>query len=322
MFAPKPIGTFAYLKAKCASCEAIGKCPFSAVMAWCALTGQRMIKELPKDIYGVLGYPVKHSLSPLMHNAAFAALKINAEYRLFEKSPEEIPGFLRSLARENIKGINVTVPHKERVIPFLWRVSDEAKLIGAVNTIQVTKNGLVGFNTDGLGFIRHLKEDLKFDPKNKSIALLGAGGASKAVSVYLAKEGARSIAVFDIDTEKLSSLVSHLKMNFSGVEVKSVSSVEGLDLKKASLLVNATPVGMKEIDPVLVGEQMIPAGILVYDLIYDPKETKLLKAAKSRGAAVSNGLGMLLYQGMASFELWTGKPAPQQVMLCALGNSA
>lgn len=281
-----------------------------------------MTKEPPRDIYGVLGYPVKHSLSPLMHNAAFAALKINAEYRLFEKSPEEIPGFFSSLARENIKGINVTVPHKEAVVSYCSRISDEARLIAAVNTIKVTEEGLVGFNTDGLGFIRHLKEDLKFDPRDKTVAILGAGGASKAVCVYLAKEGIRGISVFDINKEKLLTLTDNLKAAFKGVEVRAASSIKGLGLEKAELLVNATPLGMKETDPPVIDEQSIPAGMLVYDLIYNPKETKLLKAARARGALISNGLGMLLYQGMASFEIWTACPAPKDAMAHALGNLA
>jgi shikimate dehydrogenase len=281
-----------------------------------------MTDKLPGDVYGVLGYPVKHSLSPLMHNAAFSALKVNAQYRLFEKSPEEIPGFLLSLAAEHIKGINVTVPHKERVIPFLSRITDEAGLIGAVNTIKVTPGGLEGFNTDGIGFIRHLKEDLAFYPSGKRAVVLGAGGASKAVSVYLAKEGVCSITLFDIDKQKAGALTSHLKDNFSKVEVKNASSPEHLDLKNADLLVNATPIGMKESDPTVIGEQLIPGGILVYDLIYNPGETKLLKTARSAGAKVSNGLGMLLYQGMASFEIWTGLPAPKEVMRQALVNSA
>ncbi len=257
-----------------------------------------------------------------MHNAAFKALGIDAEYLKFEKSPEEIPGFLHSLSAEHIKGINVTVPHKERVIPHLASITDEARLIGAVNTIKVSRDGLVGFNTDGMGFIRHLKEDLKFDPSGKTAVILGAGGAAKAVSVYLAKEGAQKISLFDIDREKREALAGHLQKNFKRLEVESVSSAGSLDLADAGLLINATPIGMKVSDPPVIDERLLSGDLLVYDLIYNPKETRLLEAARKKGAAASNGLGMLLYQGMASFEIWTGKKAPREVMWKALVNSA
>jgi shikimate dehydrogenase len=277
-----------------------------------------MTKEPPIDIYGVLGYPVKHSLSPLMHNAAFKALRLNSEYRLFEKSPEEIPGFLHSLYDAGIKGLNVTVPHKEKVIAYLAHISDEARLIGAVNTIKVEKDKLSGFNTDGAGFIKHLASDLNFSPKGKNVSIIGAGGASRAISVYLAKEKAASILLFDLDQKKLLVLIEHLKANFKDLNINSVTSIEGLNIDKADLLINATPIGMKDDDPDLVSDKSLHKGLVVYDLIYNPAQTKLLKAASRKGAVFSNGLGMLLYQGMFSFEIWTGKQAPKEVMLKAL----
>ncbi|MFA5410403.1 MAG: shikimate dehydrogenase [Candidatus Omnitrophota bacterium] len=279
-----------------------------------------MDKNSQPKIYGVLGYPAKHSLSPLMHNAAFQALKINAEYRIFEKNPEELEGFLHSLFRENILGLNVTVPYKERIIPFLEKLSLEAELIGAVNTLRASANKLEGFNTDGEGFLKHLTVDLGFDPGGKTIALLGAGGAAKALSVYLSKTKPKSIAIYDLDKNRLAALIKHLKESFHKIEFKSAESIEGLNIGGSDLLVNATPVGMKESDPSPVDEKFIRAGLLVYDLIYNPKETKLLKAARDKGASVSNGLGMLLYQGVASFEIWTGKKAPVEIMRQALNK--
>jgi shikimate dehydrogenase len=268
--------------------------------------------------YGLIGYPVKHSLSPLMHNAAFASLNINAEYRLFEVKPQELEDFVNSLSQKNIFGLNVTIPHKETVIPFLDSVSEEAKLIGAVNTIKVSDNRLEGFNTDGEGFLKHLTADLGFDPQGKIICIIGAGGASRAVSVYLSQAKPRSISFYDIDRNKSSALAGHLKENFRNVEFKASDSIEGLNIKECSLLVNATPIGLKQSDPCIVEEKLLHKDILVYDLIYNPKETKLLKIAKSKGAKVSNGLGMLLYQGAIAFQIWTGKTAPIEIMRAAL----
>lgn len=272
---------------------------------------------LPK-IYGLMGYPVSHSLSPLMHNAAFSYLKINAQYKLFPLKEKEIGPFLKSVKRNNIFGLNVTVPYKEKVVPFLARISYEARLIGAVNTIKVSGTKLLGFNTDGEGFLKHLKEDLEFDPKDKNIIIIGAGGASRAISIYLSKANPKLISIYDIDKSKLSALVNHLKTNFKNINIKLANSIKELDIEGSDLLINATPVGMKETDPHLIDKKFIHRGMLVYDLIYEPKQTKLLKAAIQRGARISNGLGMLLYQGMIAFEIWTGKKAPKEVMQNAL----
>lgn len=275
-----------------------------------------MDKSAPQ-IYGILGYPAKHSLSPLMHNAAFRALKIHAEYRIFEKTSDELQNFLSSLSRQNICGLNITVPYKEKVIPFLAQVSSEVQLIGAVNTVKVSGNKLEGFNTDGQGFLRHLKE-LKFKAQGKNIAVLGSGGAAKAVCVYLAQENPKKISLYDIDKQKLSALVRQLKDNFAGTDFYAADTLEDLNTQGSSLLVNATPCGMKESDPLPLAKEFIHKNLFVYDLIYNPQETKLLKAAKESGARISNGLRMLLYQGMLSFEIWTGKPAPQEIMREAL----
>ncbi|MCX5702248.1 MAG: shikimate dehydrogenase [Candidatus Omnitrophica bacterium] len=265
-------------------------------------------------IYGVLGYPAKHSLSPVMHNAAFKALRINAEYKIFEIEPSELNIFLSSLAKNNIFGLNVTVPYKEKVMPSLDSISSEAELIGAVNTIKVSKSRLEGFNTDGSGFLKSLSEDLNFEPKGKNIAILGAGGAAKAVSVCLSKTKPKAIAIYDIDKPKLMALVSHLKKIFGDVNYAAVNSVAELDMPNLDLLINATPIGMKDSDPCLVNPDALHSKLLVYDLIYNPAETKLLALAKEVGAKVSNGLGMLLHQGALSFELWTDKKAPVKVM--------
>lgn len=272
-----------------------------------------MIVKGPR-IYGLIGYPVKHSLSPAMHNATFQALKIDAEYRLFELKEQELGGFLKSLSEKNIHGLNVTIPYKEKVIGFLDKISSEAKLIGAVNTIKVEDNKLLGFNTDGEGFLRHLTEDLKFDPYDKVIAIIGAGGASRAISVYLSKYKPYSITIYDLNKNKSLKLVNHLKKNFKKTIFNCIDTIEELNIASTHLLINATPIGMKETDPCLVDESFFHKGLLVYDLIYNPRETKLLKSAKKNGARVACGLGMLLYQGMLSFEIWAERKAPKLIM--------
>jgi shikimate dehydrogenase len=280
-----------------------------------------MDKESAAKIYGVLGYPVRHSFSPAMHNAAFKALNINAEYKLFEIKPQELVSFLGSLRDKNILGLNVTIPYKEKVISYLDNISENAKLIGAVNTIKVSDKGLEGFNTDGEGFLKHLTEDLGFNPKDKNIAIIGAGGAARAISVYLSKARARRLNIYDLDKAKLLVLLKSLRDNFKDLEIRQANSIAELDIKNCDLLINATPVGMKLADPCLVNATAIRQHLLVYDLIYNPKETKLFKLAKENGARTSNGLGMLLYQGMLSFEIWTGQKPLKEVMQKALDQA-
>jgi len=277
-----------------------------------------MEKASATKIYGVLGYPAKHSLSPLMHNAAFRALNINAEYKIFEIKPQDLEHFLNLVDKENIHGLNVTVPYKEKILEFVKFDSESFYLmqIKAVNTI-VKKDGIwKGFNTDIPGFERHLKE--QFDPFNKKVALLGAGGASRAVAYVLANSGAKEIAVFDIDQARTKNVIDMVKSLFADFHIYAADNIERLDLKNKDLLINAAPVGMKETDPCLVDAKDLHKEMFVYDLIYNPAETQLLAMAKKVGAKTSNGLGMLLYQGALSFEHFTGRTAPSEVMKKAL----
>jgi len=277
-----------------------------------------MAEKSNQKIYGVLGYPAKHSLSPAMHNAAFTSIGLKAEYRIFEKNPSQLENFLDSLNDSGISGLNVTVPYKEKVLSFLASVSPDARLIQAVNTIKVEGDSLSGFNTDGQGFMHHLSGELGFNPTGKKLAILGAGGASKAISLYLGKNNPSLIAIYDIDKDKARSLAAYLGKNFPSVSFKAAESIEDLGVGKCNLLVNATPAGLKQGDPCLVAESAINPGALVYDLIYNPAETELLCRAKRRGARISNGLGMLLWQGAYSFQIWTGLKAPVEVMRGAL----
>ena len=272
---------------------------------------------IPK-VYGIIGYPVKHSLSPAMHNAAFHQLHINAKYKLFERKPEELIHFLQSLTRENICGFNVTIPHKETMVGYMDKLTEEASLVGAVNTVKVDNQTLIGHNTDGLGFIKHLMDTHKTSIYAKIVSLLGAGGAARAVAQYLAAEGVGKIIVYDIKKEKSESLARKIMDNFESVEVEVSDSADALLLANPDLFINATHVGMNESDPLLINPGRLNHSTFVYDLIYSPEETKLLRAAKSKGCACANGLGMLLYQGVLSFEFWTGQKPPIEIMRKAL----
>jgi shikimate dehydrogenase len=273
-----------------------------------------------KKIYGLIGYPVKHSFSPAMHNAAFSHLKINAEYKLFELKPEELEDFLLSLDQRGISGLNVTIPYKEKVLGCLQWKSPEVRFTDAVNVIIVKENNyLEGWNTDGIGFQRHLTIDLKFDIAGKNVVIIGAGGAAKAVVYELAGKKAKSVTIYDVDKDKSFKLADKIAKGHPGCNAISVNSIESLDIKNADLLINATPIGMKENDPCLISPEAFNSRIFVYDLIYNPSETKLLKLAREKGAGTSNGLGMLLYQGARAFQLWTEvKVAPVEIMRKAL----
>ena len=277
-----------------------------------------MGKNSNPEIYGVLGYPVKHSFSPAMHNAAFSALKINAKYKSFEVKLDQLKDFFAKMAEKNIYGLNITIPYKEKILDFVSpdKGSDYLKELKAVNTVARQEGIWKGFNTDVAGFSQHLKEI--FAPSGKKVAILGAGGAARAVAYALAESAVSEIDIFDIDANKVKDLALVIKKLFLNFQINAVNNIAGLKIKDKDLLINATPVGLKESDFCLVNEEMLHKNLLVYDLIYNPPETKLLALARHIGARTANGLSMLLYQGMLSFKIWTGQDAPQEVMWKAL----
>ncbi len=260
--------------------------------------------------YGLIGYPLGHSLSPLMHNTAFRALDVDALYTLFPLKEEEIEPFLRDLKLENspIFGLNVTVPYKETVVPFLDSMSPYAQKVMAVNTIVIDEErNLIGHNTDGPGFLVHLTE-LKCSLQEKRVAILGAGGAARAIVSVLCLEerGPQSVRLYDVDRERAKFLVKDLGQRMDASRVEVADSIDDLNVEIADILINATPIGLKKDDPVLVSEELFHEGLFVYDLIYNPAETPLLKMAVLHGCQVSNGLGMLLHQGILAFQHWAG----------------
>jgi shikimate dehydrogenase len=264
-------------------------------------------------ITGLFGYPVEHTLSPAMHNAAFSALGLNYCYVPFLVHPDSLANAVQGVRAMNLAGVNVTVPHKENVIPFLDEVSEEASFIGAVNTIVHDKGRLTGYNTDGRGFMQSLAEK-GVSVEGKDVIVIGAGGASRAISYYLSKK-AKSLSLFDIDKQKAGRLVSDLKQIKDAVSVtEDLSRVDGFDI-----IVQATPLGMKDADPLPVDAEKLRKEQIVYDLIY--KKTRLLRKAEERGCVTLNGLGMLLWQGVFAFELWTGQKPDVEIMRSILINS-
>ncbi len=267
--------------------------------------------------YGLVGYPLGHSLSPVMHNTAFQALGVEAVYTLFPMKQEELASFFKELKDKDshIFGLNVTVPHKENVIPFLDGMDPFAAKVGAINTVVISsERRLVGFNTDGPGFLTHLTEE-GFNPKDKRVAILGAGGASRAlISVFcLLADKPGSIKVFDVDRERAQALVHDLSGRMDTSRVEIVKSIDDLNIELSDLLINATPIGMKPTDPCLVSEELLHPHLMVYDLVYNPAETKLLAMARAKGAKTVNGLKMLFYQGVLAFQHWAEISLPEKI---------
>ena len=269
-----------------------------------------MIYE-PPVIYGIIGNPVEHSLSPAMHNTAFRALNVNAVYKLFPLSDQqELKLFMEDLKEENnpIFGLNVTVPYKEDILPYLDSIDPLAEKIGAVNTIVIDHHRKIrGFNTDGPGFLSHLTE-LNFDPKGKRIALLGAGGTARAIIsvLCLLPKGPERISVYNRTRANADTLIEEIGKRINTGIVSAVESSEDLNIELADLLINTTNVGMKAADPLLIDPASLHKDMLVYDVIYDPAETKLLAQARLKEARSANGLGMLFYQGVLAFWHWAG----------------
>jgi len=274
--------------------------------------------------YGIIGNPVEQSLSPVMHNAAFKELGIDAVYKLFPLKEEELKPFFDDFKKENspIFGLNVTVPYKEAVIPYLDTLAPLAQRAMAVNTIVVGKDRkLTGYNTDAPGFLTHMAE-LKFDIVDKRVAILGAGGSTKALLTCLCMVSDRpeSIKVYNRTPEHLDQLLEDVGQRVDLSIVKPVQSVDDLNIELCDLLINTTSLGMKESDDCLVDEDDLNSNVFVYDLIYNPRETRLLKMAKAKGAKTANGLGMLYYQGILAFQHWANIQLNEEVKMIMLNS--
>jgi shikimate dehydrogenase len=270
----------------------------------------------------LLGLPVAHSRSPAMHMAAFRATGLNAAYLPWPVAPEALPAALRGLgSMQNLLGANVTVPHKEAAARLADRLTPEAQACGAVNTLRPTADGLLGDNTDGAGFLAALDEEFDLRADGRTVILLGAGGAARAVALALARAGARRLVLANRSPERAQALADRVMTVYPGCVV----AVERLapdwsphGLPEASLLVNTTSVGLHSGDPPLFDYARLTIDLAVLDLVYNPPDTRLLAAAREQGCRAANGLSMLLHQGAAAFERWTGRPAPLEAMRGAL----
>jgi len=265
-----------------------------------------MIIDQHTDLFGVVGNPIGHSLSPTMHNAAFSAMGVNAVYLAFET--EDTNGCLRGIRALGIKGMSVTIPLKSAVIPYLDEVDPLARKIGAVNTIVNDDGWLVGYNTDALGALKALEEKIYL--QERSCIIIGAGGAARAIGFMLREKGV-AISVANRSMERGKELASSLGCPF--VTLKEIECIQ------ADLLIQTTPVGMHpHSNRSAVPEQILEPGTVVMDIIYNPLETKLLKMAKARGCVTIDGLSMFIYQGAEQFKLWTGVTPPVSAMTRAV----
>lgn len=277
-------------------------------------------------VFGIFGHPVSHSFSPRMHNAAFNHLGLDCAYVPFDVEPSGLENSTRAIKSLSISGVNITIPHKQAIIPFLDEISPEAELTGAVNSVANVGGTLKGYNTDVGGFLRALREELGFEPQGTQIALIGAGGAARAVLTGLCMRGASKITIVNRTLGRAAGLAQEYSSNFGsiGFEVCALDDKGLLEetLSTTDLLVNATAGGMKG-----AGDLMLPLeslkeslnpGARVYDLVYNPTDTELVIKASAQGLRAVSGLGMLIYQGAESFLIWTGQPAPIEVMRKAL----
>jgi shikimate dehydrogenase len=278
---------------------------------------------------GLIGYPIKHSISPLFQQAALDYYELDIRYEAWETRPDRLEEIVNDIRRPQNIGANVTVPYKETVIPLLDEVDGLAGSIGAVNTIVKRDGRLKGFNTDAYGFMAVLDKERQFNPEGKRVSILGAGGAARAVCFTLLQRKVASLAItdgiFERATALADNLTNHVERASKGPRglVTDISAFQWGKLRSADtlsrcdLIVHCTTIGMK--DSPQEGQsplslEVIPDNVLVYDVVYNPWPTPLLSLAQEAGANILGGLAMLVYQGAASFELWTGREAPVDIM--------
>jgi shikimate dehydrogenase len=270
----------------------------------------------------LIGHPVAHSLSGAMQQAAFDQLGIDAVYELWDRAPASLAEAVTELRTEDFLGANVTIPHKERVVAQVDRMTDEAHATGAVNTITKEGKKLVGHNTDVAGFKIALDKLVGRQKMPRHAVVLGAGGGARAVVYSLIREGFQRVIVFNRHLHRGESLVKHFARSSSHMDLRAMPWHESIiesELSKTKILVNATSIGLLD-DVSPIPAEILPPDLLVLDMIY--KQTRLLRDAASAGCTTSDGGTMLLNQGAAAFALWTGQPAPLDVMQAALEDAA
>lgn len=273
----------------------------------------------------VLGKPVRHSISPQMHNAALQELAKttpelgNWKYFRFEIDPEALTTSLPLFLEKGFIGLNLTVPHKEIAFRFLENIAPSAQEIGAVNTLVRVGNSYTGYNTDGYGLAKGIEIELKQTLRGSQIALLGAGGAARAAALQAIEAGCSSLTIVNRNQERLAKLISEIAplARDSDIPVRAISPSQADTLPNPCILVNATSLGLKANDPTPIPPQCIPSEASCFDMIYNPPVTSLMKAVRDKGLPAANGLAMLVHQGAKSLEIWSGKAAPSECMQAA-----
>jgi len=266
----------------------------------------------------VLGSPIRHSASPAMHNAAFAALGLNWRYLAFEVDPKNLRAAIEGARALNLAGLNLTVPHKLLAVDMVDELDTSAKTWGAVNTIKFENGRAIGFNTDAEAIVTSLREDLKVELRGAKVLLLGAGGAGRTAALKLAAENVAELFLVNRTASKTVEITAEIKKQFPSIKVSV-----GYPKSDVDLLLNATSLGLKPEDAAPLDEKLysLKQTRAVYDMIYKPAETKLLVAAQAAGCRTANGIGMLVHQGAKAFHIWTGQPAPVAVMRRAVEGS-
>lgn len=293
---------------------------------------ERLLSLRPAARLGVFGDPVAHSKSPLFQNAALKAAGIEGQYIRIHARPEEITEALRSLSKAGFLGANVTIPHKAAALAAMNEADDYARKAGGVNTVFVDGDTLVGFNTDGPGLMRAIREEFFVDLRDSRVLLLGAGGgAGRAIAVQCAMQNCERLVLVNRTFEKAQSLAAELAPFFRSDRL--VGPAERIlaiphderalreQLALTDLVINATSVGMKRSDAPLIPASLLTPNLMVYDTVYAGGKSQLVENAEAAGARAANGLSMLLHQGAMSFELWFNRPAPLEAMRDALRSA-
>ena len=284
---------------------------------------QETLKKLTGHtrIVGVIGDPVEHSRSPQMHNAAFAKAGLDYVYVAFHVRPDDLADAIAGFKAINVVGINVTLPHKQAVIPHLTSISREAELIGAVNTLTFVEGNIYGDNTDAPGVLKALEEDGNMSvPVGENVVVLGAGGAARAVVVAFALKGVASITIANRTVEKAVSLAEEMDRK-TGVSMQGIGLTDErlpMAVRESKLLVNTATTSMDVTQPLLISADWLQPNTIVYDIVYTPPVTPLMQAATACGCQTLGGIGMLVHQGAIAFEKWTGVPPCTEAMRQAL----
>jgi shikimate dehydrogenase len=276
------------------------------------MTSNRIL-DSHTTLYGVFGDPVRHSRSPLMMNRAFQEMGINAAYAAFHVKPDGLCNAIAGIRALGFRGVNVTIPHKVEVMQHLDAIDEGARIIGAVNTIVNDSGELTGYNTDGIGYVRSLREETGIELEGMRVLLLGAGGAARGVAYALAKAGVKRIEIANRTKERAKELASAIG-EFTDTEGIGLDDLADR-LGTVDLIVNTTSAGMHpNVAELPMNPKLIEPEHIVSDLIYNPRVTRFLKEAEARGAKIHGGLGMFIYQGAYALEYWTGTAAPTAAM--------